>query len=210
MGSGHAVGGHRTFIRLNSLHPFSRARAHTRVRIVKGSDTMNRRHIVCLSTVAALGLAALPNSAFSQQKSLKDQLVGTWLLTSWERTNPDGTKTHSFGQAPKGINVFSADGRFALIYTNGDLPKLASNDRMKATPQEAKTIVDGSIAYYGTYTLDEASKTLTLEIEATTFPNQIGRPQKRVISSLTADELKYSNPTATAGGQIQTSFKRAK
>lgn len=171
---------------------------------------MNRRNIVSLSALAALGLALLPGSAVSQQKSLKDQLVGTWTLASWERVNPDGSKTHSFGTSPKGINMFSPDGRFALIYTRADLPKLASNDRMKSTQQEAKTIVDGSIAYYGTYSVDEGSKTITLNIESTTFPNQIGRPQKRVINSLTADELKYSNPTATAGGQIHITMKRAK
>jgi hypothetical protein len=171
---------------------------------------MNRSNIVRLSAVAALGLALLPGSALGQQKSLKDQLLGTWALASWERTNPDGSKTHSFGASPKGINIFGADGRFALIYMRGDLPKLASNDRMKSTPEEAKSIVDGSIAYYGTYSVDEASKTITLNIESTTFPNQLGRPQKRVISTLTADELKYSNPTATAGGQIQVTFKRAK
>ncbi len=171
---------------------------------------MNRRGILSLSAVAALGIALLPGGAASQQKSLKDQLVGTWILTSWERANPDGSKTHAFGANPKGINVFSADGRFALIYTRGDLPKLASNDRTKATPQEAKVIMDGAIAYYGTYSVDEASKAITLNIESTTFPNQLGRPQKRVINSLTADELKYSNPTATAGGQIQIAMKRAK
>lgn len=171
---------------------------------------MNRRNMLPLSVIAACGLALLPGNALSQQKSLKDQLVGTWTLASWERTNPDGSKVHAFGTNPKGINMFSADGRFALIYTRGELPKLASNDRMKSTPQEAKTIVDGSIAYYGTYSVDEASKTMTLNIESTTFPNQIGRPQKRVITALTADELKYSNPTATAGGQIQITMKRAK
>jgi hypothetical protein len=70
--------------------------------------------------------------------------------------------------------------------------------------------MDGAIAYYGTYTVDDASKTIALSIETTTFPNQLGRPQKRVISSLTTDELKYSNPTATAGGRIEVTLKRAK
>lgn len=171
---------------------------------------MNCRNVVSLFVIALLGLAWLPSSALGQQKSLKDQLVGTWSLVSWERTNPDGSKTHAFGTNPKGINMFTADGRFALIYTHADLPKLASNDRMKATPQEAKTITDGAIAYFGTYSVDEGSKTITLNIESTTFPNQLGRPQKRVINSLTADELKYSNPTATAGGQIHITMKRAK
>ena len=139
------------------------------------------------------GLVLLPSHAVAQQKSLKDQLAGTWDIVSWERTNPDGTKAQAFGANPKGINVFGADGRFVVFYTRADLPKLASNDRLKSTPQEAKTIADGSIAYHGTYSVDEATKTIIMNIENTTFPNQLGRAQKRRINSLTADELKYSN-----------------
>jgi hypothetical protein len=171
---------------------------------------MNRRTVFNLSAIAALALTLLPGSAVSQQKSLKEQLVGTWNIVSWERTDPDGTKVHAFGTNPKGINIFGADGHFVVLYTRADLPKLASNDRTKATPQEAKALMDGAIAYYGTYTVDDASKTIALSIETTTFPNQLGRPQKRVISSLTTDELKYSNPTATAGGRIEVTLKRAK
>jgi hypothetical protein len=171
---------------------------------------MNRREILSLFVITAFGLALLPATAISQSKSLKDQLVGTWDVVSWERTAADGTKVHAFGRNPRGINVFGADGRFVVFYTRADLPKLASDDRTKATPQEAKALMDGVIAYYGTYTVDDATKTIAFNIETTTFPNQLGRPQKRVISSLTADELKYSNPTATAGGQIQVTLKRAK
>jgi hypothetical protein len=170
---------------------------------------MTLRGILTLPAMTMLGLVLLQGSAVSQQKSLKDQIVGTWSIVSWERTASDGTKVHSFGTNPKGVNVFGADGRFIVFYARGDLPQLAANDRLKSTPQEAKAIVDGSIAYQGTYTIDEASKTITLNLESSTFPNQLGRPHKRTIVSLTADELSYSNPTAMAGGQILVTFKRA-
>jgi hypothetical protein len=42
----------------------------------------------------------------------------------------------------------------------------------------------------------------TLRIEVTTFPNQAATG-KREITSLTADELKFVNPGATAGGQLK-------
>jgi hypothetical protein len=173
---------------------------------------MNRRTILIIGISAATvaGLALLPAKAIAQQKSLKDQLVGTWNLATWERTAPDGSKVHTFGTNPKGVNVFSADGRFFILYARADLPKLASNVRAKVTPQEAVALYLGTIAYNGTYTVDDASKTITFHIETTTFPNQLGMQQKRVISSITADDLKYANPTALAGGQIEVTFKRAK
>ena len=173
---------------------------------------MRRTVILAVTAVslALLGLALSMSDALAQQKSIKDQLVGTWNIVSWERTDAGGAKVHSFGENPKGVNVFGADGRFVVFYARADLPKIASNDRTKATPQESKAILDGAIAYTGTYSVDEASKTIVLNIETSTFPNQLGRPQKRTINSLTSEELTYSNPTAMAGGQIQVTFKRAK
>jgi hypothetical protein len=170
---------------------------------------MHRRSLLSLSAIAALGLLLLAGNAVAQQKPLKEQLVGTWNLAAWERTAPDGTKVHAYGSNPKGVAHFGADGRFFIFFANGDLPRLSSNERTKATPQEAKTVMDGMIAYAGTYTLDEASKTITYRIDITSFPNQLGVEQKRVITSLTADELKFMNPSASAGGKIEVAMKRA-
>jgi len=44
---------------------------------------MNRRCILSISAMTALGLALLPGSAVAQQKSLKETLVGTWTLVSY-------------------------------------------------------------------------------------------------------------------------------
>ena len=102
--------------------------------------------------------AAMVSGAASQQKSLKDQLIGTWTLASWEQTYPDGRKDQAFSSTPKGIHTFSPDGRFAVVFLRPDLPKLASSDRVKPTPEEAMAVAKGAIAYYGTYTVDEADK----------------------------------------------------
>lgn len=151
----------------------------------------------------------MSGGAAAQQKSLKDQLVGTWTAVSWEQTYKDGKKSQRFGTNPKGVNVFDANGRFYIALVRPDLAKVASNNPETATPDEAKAIVAGSISYYGTYTVNEADKTFTLHVEASSYPNVAG-DQKRTISSLTADELKYGNPISTSGGQIQYVFKRAK
>ena len=96
---------------------------------------MNRRSILILSAIAALGPAVLPGSAIAQTKSLKDQLVGTWTVTSQEQARKDGSKVERFGATPKGITIFEANGRFATILARPDLPKLASNDPMKPSPR---------------------------------------------------------------------------
>jgi hypothetical protein len=114
-----------------------------------------------------------------------------------------------FGANPNGINVFDASGRFFVMFARRDLPKIVSNDPMKATPEENKALMEGSIAYYGTYTVNEPDKVVTFRIEASSFPNQVGAEQKRTITGLTAEELKLQNTNVLSGGQINYAMKRA-
>ena len=170
---------------------------------------MNRRVILALlATAFALGWP--PGSVFGQQKSLKEQLVGTWLAVSWEQDVSNGPKFQRYGANPKGGYVFDSTGHFFSVYASPDLPKIASKNPSTPTPEEAKAIVSGAIGLAGTYTVDEASKTITLRVEGSSFPNQIGSDQKRVITSLTADELKFQNTTAITGGAIYYVLRRAK
>src|SRR6202166_3335515 len=124
---------------------------------------MNRRNILSLSVITTFGLALCTGSAFAQQKSIKDQLVGTWTVTSQEQVRKDGSKVERFGANPKGIAIFEANGLFVTILARPDLPKLASNDPMDPSPAEAKALAQGSLAYFGTYTVDEPSKTIMLK-----------------------------------------------
>jgi hypothetical protein len=170
---------------------------------------MSSRNILNLSAIAALGLALLPSSAVGQmEKPLREQLVGTWTLASWEQDVTSGPRFQRFGASPKGFHIFDANGRFYITFLRPDLPKLASANPLTPTQEESKAIVSGSIALFGTYTVDEGAKVVTLNIESSSFPNQLGAPQKRTITSITPAELKYQNATATAGGQIYYVFKR--
>ena len=169
----------------------------------------HRRTIITLSAVTALGLALLPGSAVSQQKSLKDQIVGTWITVSYEQTLPNGNKFQQYGPNPKGIEVYDANGHFSLIHMRPDLPKIASNNPLSTTPEEAKAIVAGSFALFGTYAVDEAKKTFTSRFEDSTFTNLAGNVSTNTVISITADELKYSFEAA-GGGQIVSTLRRAK
>jgi hypothetical protein len=49
-----------------------------------------------------------------QKQSLKEQLVGTWTLLSWEQKKGDGTKLERYGINPKGIAFFDGGGRYII------------------------------------------------------------------------------------------------
>ena len=154
-----------------------------------------------------LGLALYASDAVGQQAKInKTELVGTWTLASNTNTSPGGK---TFGPND-GVAIFEANGRFSLQLVRSDLPKFASNNRDKGTPDENQAVVQGSITYFGTYSVNEGDGTLTLHIVRSSFPNWNGTDQKRLIGSLTADELKYTNPAASVGGTAELTWKRVK
>jgi Lipocalin-like domain len=67
----------------------------------------------------------------------------------------------SNGPNPQGQLMYDANGRFPVIVTRSDLPKLASNNREAGTTEENKAIVQESLAYFGTYAVSEPDKTIT-------------------------------------------------
>jgi len=170
---------------------------------------MNKLGLIGLSAVLGLG-SALPSSALGQQKSLKERLVGTWLQVSVDVVSTDGTKRHLYGDDPKGIVIYTSDGYFSLMQASVDVPKIASGRPATATVDEAKAIVAGSIAYFGKYSLDEASGVLSVDIHASTFANQVGDPtEKRTITSLTDHELKFTRHGQLPNTKLEVVFKRA-
>lgn len=138
---------------------------------------------------------------------LKNQLVGTWMLASNFTNRDDGSKVDMLGLNPTGMLMFDAGGRFSLNEMRSDLPRVGSNSR-EATEAENKAIVQGSIGCFGTYTVDEAAKTLTVHIDACSFPNWDGTDQKRSFT-VSRDELTWSD-VGSSGRPVYTVWKRAK
>ena len=160
---------------------------------------------------AALALAAFGGEAAAQQKSLKDQLVGTWHFVIAEVTAPDGKKSFPFGPTPRGMVIFTPAGDFMQIHIASEVPKIANGNRMAATPEEYAAIMRGTIAQFGTYTVDEEKKQFTLKFTASTFPNWEGTLQTMSVDKLTDEEFININPQVGAGrGSAYNLYRRAK
>jgi hypothetical protein len=170
---------------------------------------MNRRSLISISAASALGLALLAGNAVAQQKSLKEQLVGTWIYVSSTGKRDDGSSVDR--PDARGAVTYTADGRFHFITVRTSVPKYASNDPSRPSPEEAMAVASGVVAYTGTYTLDESTKTAHLNIETSSVPNLAGAPnQRRIVTSITDEELKITNPRTPAGVTLELVFKRAK
>jgi hypothetical protein len=172
--------------------------------------SLRRGAIAWACTTLVLVAVAPPSSdAIAEEKTLRDQLIGAWTYVSVDAVRADGTRTPMFGANPQGIAIFDPSGRYALINARSGLSKFVLNNRMGGSPEEYKAVVQGSIAHFGRYTVNDADKTITFHIETSTFPNWNGVEQRRPFT-LTGDELKWTTPAASIGGSGEIVLRRAK
>ena len=109
-------------------------------------------------------------------------------MVSTDNTAPDGSKQQIWGPNPTGMLVLDASGRFTQIIVRSDRPKFKANNRMQGSPEENAAAVQGTTATFGSWSVNEADKTLTVRNEGSMFPNQVGTESKRPIS-VSGDEL---------------------
>jgi len=148
-------------------------------------EIVNRLSVhFAIASVLLLALA-VRDAAAQTVKSI----AGSYALVSAE----------AFGKDGRGILMLGADGHYSLIAARAALPKFASGARTKNTPEETKAIVDGSIAHFGTYTIDDGGKAITFHIETSTFPNWDGTTQKRVLK-LSGSLLTFTVTAPSGGG----------
>ena len=158
--------------------------------------------------VSGLSLVMLfPTVAFSQ--SMKS-VAGVYAGVTFKQTDASGKTTDVFGSDPRAMMVLTPDGRYSIIVMRADLPKLASNSRMKGTAEENSAVVAGSIAHFGRYTLNPKEQTITFHVDASTFANWNGADQKRPMT-IKGDELTYRVLAPSTGGpSAQVTWKRMK
>ena len=163
---------------------------------------MRRLSEIILTILACLGTPASGAAA----QTAKD-MVGTWSLVSDVNTSADGRKVEPFGPSPRGIAIFDSDGHFAIVLSRPDLPKFASNNRMQGTPEENRAIVQGSIGFFGSYSLTDGA--VIQHVEGGTWPSWIGTDQKRTIASFANNQQTWTS-TASFGGTSELRWRRVK
>ena len=141
----------------------------------------------CAPTISACIFTAVALSGADAQTT--NGIVGFYALVSIDNIRPDGRVVPQYGPNPKGALSLDSSGRYILMVRRSDLEKFASSNIREATALENRMAVRGSLAHTGTYTVDQAEKSITLRVEASTFPNldgtEITRPFTRTQNELT-------------------------
>jgi hypothetical protein len=145
-----------------------------------------------------LAFALATMAAASAPAQTSQDIAGFYTLVSIDNVRPDGSAVPQYGPNPKGALSLDPSGRYILMVRRSDLEKFASSNIREATALENRMAVRGSLAHSGTYTVDHAQKTITLRIEASTFPNLDGTEIKRPFT-LTQNELTYAMSAPSVG-----------
>src|SRR5262245_1156116 len=115
---------------------------------------------------------------------------------------PQPSSAHSIGS--------SCESRpYIISVMRSDRPKYASNNFAEGTAEENKATAQGTITYFGTYSVSEADRTIAIHIEGSSFPNWDGADQKRLFV-FSGNELKLISPAASGAGTAEVIWKRAK
>lgn len=164
------------------------------------------RRMLTVAVASPLAVA-LSCASQAQNTSLKQQLAGVWSLVAVETMTKDGKSLpYLEGKNIKGLLIMTG-ARYSLQII-AEYPKLASNDRLQTTPDEDRAVAHGVLSNWGTYTVNEAKRSLTLTNERSSFPNQNGAVGLRTISVLTSGELTFSVPTTRTGNTQKLSWRR--
>lgn len=111
--------------------------------------------IVLAAAVGARGWDAEAGQAKSQAE-LRKLVVGTWRLVSME--GGPATSIAARGAKPTGLIMYDANGYMAAqIVPDRVRPKYTG----VPTPEVAFEVLRGYTAYFGTYTIDEKTRTIT-------------------------------------------------
>lgn len=142
-----------------------------------------------------------------QHQPLKDQLIGTWALVSWEQKKSDGSKVQRYGAKPTGMAFFDAGGRYIITVMRSDRANYASNALWQGTAEENKATASGTITYFGTYSVTEADSSVAIHIEGSSFPNWNGAKQERIVA-IRGDQLTLT-VRPPSGETVDIIWKRA-
>jgi Lipocalin-like domain len=139
-------------------------------------------------------------TATAPQPVIQSQMVGTWRTVSVVQERTPTSKVDLYHGRINGMAVFTGDGHFMQTITEHDTPRIATGNRQTLSPEEALTIERQSYAVFGTYTVNEPTKTCTLRVIGSTFPNEVGSEQALRIG-FAGDEMTVTNPKPASGGK---------
>src|SRR6266550_964982 len=123
---------------------------------------MNRRQMI-----GTIGCAA--GCATALKAVRRDRFIGVWKLIRCERKSKDGRIDYPYGENPVGRITYDKAGRMSAQLMRPGRPSTVAPGLSliagNASAEEIREAVNGFIAYFGTFDVDESAKTVIHHVE---------------------------------------------
>ena len=133
------------------------------------------QYALVLMVLAASALCAA--DAGPGRRTTRQDLVGAWRLVDIDVEGPGGREADPFyGNGSRGLLIYDASGWFSVQIEGSGRPALpipsvrpvaAEND---STARLKATVLDSYYAYYGTWSFDQATSTVTHHAKGALYP----------------------------------------
>jgi hypothetical protein len=142
---------------------------------VEEVDMPSRRGFFGLVAVVST-LISTPHATIA---TTRNDLVGTWKLISYEDRPAGAPIEYPYGVKPTGLLIYDSSGHMAIQIMKTPPQKVASGNEYHLTPQEKIALVDGYVAYFGTYTVDWTKHVVTVTAQGDLYSVYIGAREER-------------------------------
>ena len=109
---------------------------------------------------------------------LKDKILGTWKLISWQYMNEHQEMVDFFGTTPSGILMYDRSGYMNAQITKGGRQNFQSESLTGGTEREVMHAFHSYAAYYGRY-YEHIPGEIVHVVEGSLFPNWVGHEEVR-------------------------------
>jgi hypothetical protein len=135
-------------------------------------------------------------------QTLRERIIGAWCLESYTVREADGQVRTPLGPDADGFILYTHDGYMSAQMMARGRPPYASGDWLRGAGEELSAAAAGYLAYSGSFSVDEQTRTLQHRMTVSLFPNWLGDVQVRE-ARLEGDVLTLT-PRNQPAGQIHT------
>ncbi|MCG7343950.1 lipocalin-like domain-containing protein [Sporosarcina sp. ACRSL] len=112
--------------------------------------------------------------------SLREQVIGTWSLVSYQSADKNGKVIYPLGEDAKGFIMYNPDGYMSAQLMASGRHAYGSGDLHTGTIEEMAQAANGYLAYSGRFEVNEEKQELTHYMEVSMNPTWLGQSQPRI------------------------------
>jgi len=130
--------------------------------------------------ISKLLILATSAGLMAQTAQVRDRFIGTWKLLSCELKAGNGNLSYPYGEQPVGRISYDKAGRMSALLMRPGRPATYNRDSLgQLSPQDMREVLRGFTAYYGTFDVEESTKTVIHHVKASIYPSNVGTDLKR-------------------------------